>query len=276
MPKLPITPEWLRAPVSGRPVGVDRKENVLRGYVVAQLGPFKTPGRGEFDLSALAKIVELINAEPKGLKSRFAHPTESDDGLGKYLGRAKNASLEGDRVRADLHLAEASFKAPSGNLGGYVLDLAEQDPDALSSSLVLKVDKTYRIDEKGRRLQGPDGEDLPPLWMPEELHSSDVVDTGDAVDGILSAHRSAHRLSVDELPDAVLRRACELLDQQFGGQSREVIQARCEAWLSRYLNWRYGESVGQAPPDSPTSHHDTEFYRRKIRAKELDGFSRRG
>ena len=40
---------WLRAGISGKPVAIDRTARVLRGYVVAQKGPFKSEGRGEFD-----------------------------------------------------------------------------------------------------------------------------------------------------------------------------------------------------------------------------------
>jgi hypothetical protein len=74
-----------------------------------------------------------------------------------------------------------------GNLGGYVMDLAESDPDALSSSLVLQTEKVQILDEKGRPKKDDKGEDVPPVWLPTKLHASDVVDTGDAVDGFLSA-----------------------------------------------------------------------------------------
>jgi hypothetical protein len=214
-PFLPTT-KWLRSNVTAPLVSVDREHNVIRGYVVAQQGPFKTPGRGEFDEQSLKTIVKLINATPKGLKSRFAHPSLSEDGIGKFLGRAREARLDKDRVRADLHLDPSSFSTPSGDLGGYVMDLADSDPDAFSSSLVLKADKLKRTDKQGRPQKDEEGNELPPLWRPTELHASDVVDEGDAVDGFLST---------DSLPDAVLRRGAQLLDQQFGeGATRQRIR----------------------------------------------------
>lgn len=225
--------EWLRSNVTAPLVSVDRENKVIRGYVVAQSGPFKTPGRGEFDEQSLRKIVKLINATPKGLKSRFAHPSLSEDGIGKFLGRARDARLDKDRVRANLHLDPSSFSTPSGDLGGYVMDLAETDPDAFSSSLVLRIDKIKRTDKRGRPEKDEEGNDLPPLWRPTELHASDVVDEGDAVDGFLSADSL--------LPDAVLRRGAQLLDQQFPGATREVVEARCLAFLGRYLDWRYAD-----------------------------------
>src|SRR6185437_11194621 len=111
------------------------------------------------------------------------------------------------------------------------------DPEALSSSLVLKSDMEYRLDKQGRPLKDDDGNELPPLWRPTQLHASDVVDQGDAVDGFLSTS------GVDSLPDAAVRRGTELLDKQFAGQPRETIKARCLAWLDKYLNLRFGEDV---------------------------------
>lgn len=258
---LPAVPEWNSALATGRPIGVDDDKKVIRGYVVAQEGAFKSKGRGEFDLQSLRSIKKMMDEKPGGLKSRFSHPTMSDDGLGKFLGRSKNPFMDkimkpiGDGkfkelnvVRADLHLDPSSFTTPYGSLGQYVMDLAKSDPDALSSSLVLKADQEYRLDKQGRPLLDEEGEALPPLWRPKELHASDVVDTGDAVDGFLSVEGGTAKLSadvIDGLPDAAVRRGVELLDRQFAGQPPEVIRARCEAWLNRYLSYRFGEEVLQ-------------------------------
>lgn len=255
MPTLPKESDWLRANVTGKIVEVDRNAQVIRGYIVAQQGPFWTPDRGEFDKDGLKEIVKLMKAAPNGLKSRFAHPGVSSDGIGSYLGRAKDpwldkitardskGELKTDEivvVRADLHLDPTSRKTPNGDLGGYIMDLAESDPDALSSSLVTTPDQKYRTDAKGRPLKDDDGKKLPPLWHPLKLHATDMVDTGDAVDGLLSAK---HGLSIDGLPDAVVRQGAALLDRQFAGQTRDVIEARCTGWLQRYLDLRYGEPV---------------------------------
>jgi hypothetical protein len=126
---------------SDNQIGVDREKRIIYGRVVAELGPFKSPGRGEFSMQSLEKIVELGNAEPGGLRSRFKHPSASDDGLGKYLGRDKNFRLDGTKVRADFHIAKIAMKSPPEGggtpYGEYVLDLASNDPGALSSSWYL-------------------------------------------------------------------------------------------------------------------------------------------
>lgn len=251
--------QWLRAgefrPLGQAPVGVDREHQVVRGYVVAELGKFKTAGRGEFDAAALEKIVELGNAQPKGLKSRFGHPGLSADGLGKYLGRAKNFRLAdgGTKVRADLHLDPTSLRpSPEGGgtpLGEYVLALAESDPGAFSSSLVLRAEKIYTLDEQGRRKKGPDGNELPPLWKPTELHASDVVDTGEAVNDFLSSG-----LDLEALPDAGVRYAAGLLDQLFAGADRATVADRCTAFLDRYLSRRFGaDPMTTAPAPAPAA-----------------------
>lgn len=252
--------EWLRVRSGGQNLGVDREKDIIRGVILAQEGQFKSEGRGEFDEKALASILKLANEAPNGLKSRFCHPDLSNDGLGKFLGRMRDARLDviaaresrGELktnpvrvVRADLHLDPSSHKTPSGDLGGYIMDLAESDPDALSTSLVLQTEKQYRLDDRRRPVLDAEGNELPPLWHPTHLHGSDIVDTGDAVDGMLST------LDTDELPDAVLHRAAELMDRQFAGKDREFVAARCGAWLNRYLDRRYGEPLAPVPAVTP-------------------------
>lgn len=247
---VPKQPEWLRAGVKSSDVGVDRENNVVLGYVVAQEGPFKSQGRGEFDAKSLKKIVSLMRQNKQGTKARFGHPTLSDDGLGKYLGRAKNPRLDsvtverdGDivsllAVRADLHIADVAMAKKSDDsdlsLGEYVLRRAEDDSESFSSSLVLATDVEYRLDKDGRPETDANGDELPPLWRPLRIHASDVVDTGDAVDGFLSA-------DFPGLPDHMAREASQMLSNFLPGESREVVEARLQAFLSRALDWRFGD-----------------------------------
>jgi len=272
---LPEQSQWLRAGANSPPSGVDRETGVIYGYAVAEEGPFKSEGRGEFDKKSLREIVKLMKANgANGTKSRFTHPDLSNDGLGKFLGRARRPRMDVmDRdgqqvslVRADLHFDETALDEPIGGgrpLGDYVMALAENDPDALSSSLVLTVNEEYRIEKDGGPKRDEEtGEVLPPLWRPQAIHASDIVDTGDAVGSLLS---------VEGLPDAVVRQASALLDKQFAGCSREVVEARCRAYLARYLDNRFGR-LGPGPcptgalgdkcePDRVIHHHRDEFGR---------------
>lgn len=243
---MPAEPALLRPNLESllSAVGVDREAKVLRGYVVAQAGVFKDK-RGEFTEEGLNAIVNIINGKPKGVKVRFTHPSLSNDGLGKFLGRAKDARLDTAKngkgeeviaVRADLHFDQTALKEPPTGgrpLGEYILDLAESDPDALSSSIALFHDDLElrdKVDSEGKVQK-----DAPRVWIPHNLHASDLVDTGDAVDGLLS---------VDDLPDAAVRRGCELLDRVFDGQPAEVLKARSLSWLNKYIQLRHpGEAL---------------------------------
>ncbi len=179
---------WERLSVAAPALGVDRESRVIRGFVVAQAGAFRTPGRGEFDAPALSRVVELNNAARQGIKSRFSHPMPMGrDGIGSFLGRVTNARLDGDKVRADLHLAKSASKTPQGDLADYVMTLVEEDAAALGSSLVLTADKVRRLDQAGRPMLSADGHELAPLWRPTAVYAADLVDEGEAVrDGLLS------------------------------------------------------------------------------------------
>lgn len=249
---MPIAAEtdWLRANSSAGEIGVDREKNAIFGAVLAQEGAFKSEGRGEFDLKSLKQIVTLARKKPEGLKSRFGHPTLSNDGLGSYLGRIKNVRLDSVRVKRDdgpvlLHAVRGDLffdptaleTPPEGGrpLGDYVMARAESDPGAISSSLVLQADKEEQLDPKTKRpLLDAKGNPRSPLWRPTKLHASDVVFEGDAVDDLLS-----FGVDVDSMPDAIVRKASEMLDAAFGNATRDVVRARCLSWLDRYLATKF-------------------------------------
>lgn len=240
---------WLSAKsikVGGK---VDRERKALLGYVVAQEGPFKSDGRGEFNEKGLKKLAALMNKNPGGTKSRLSHPTMSDDGIGKFLGRAKNARMDSVKlnrngevvllhaVRADLYFDPSAFKTPNGDLATYVMDLAESDPDAISSSVVIDPQIEEQLDAKGRPILDEAGNPKPPLWYPLAIHASDIVDTGDAVDGLLSASG----IDFFGLPDGIARQGFEMLKKQFAGKSREFVKQHLSAWTDRALSMMYGE-----------------------------------
>jgi hypothetical protein len=170
------TTEYLRA--SASPVGVDDEGKVINGYVVAELGAFKT-GRGTFDRNSLQTIADLINGSPDGVIVNYGHHENvgSPEALDAFLGRAKNARVDGERVRADMHLNPVAFMSHTGGVsrGERLMQRAKSDPSSLATSLRVAVDKV-------RNGSGP------PIWKPLAIQSSDVVYIGDAVHtGLLSA-----------------------------------------------------------------------------------------
>lgn len=217
-------------------VGVDRDNKRLLGYVVAERGPFKSAGRGEFDTEGLRQIVAMANGGRMGLKSRFTHPGLSSDALGTHLGRSVNFRMDGDdKVRADLIFADAAFNGPKGNLAGYVMDMAEQDHEAIGSSLVIDPNKVIRKGADGSTLKDESGKELPPLWFPKKLYASDIVDEGDATKSLLST-----AVDIEQLEDAHIRQVFEILNTTFAGQDRATVESRVTAFLGRYLSHRFG------------------------------------
>lgn len=247
---MPVQPEWMKVVRKGLPSEtvpasekrVDRDSHVIRGYVVAEEGEMKD-GRGHFSRRSIEKLIEIgQSAGESGAKMRFQHPDSSDDGLGKYLGRGKNfrahESADGRLMAiADAHLSEASSVSPSGDLRNYVETLAEEAPDQFGTSIVGKFDW---FDAKGRKLDRSQmlsyWDEMPGVveWIPNELHASDVVAEGNAVQALFPAE------SLSALPDGLVHQASAGLDQLFAGQPREVVETRCMAFLKRYVDNRYG------------------------------------
>lgn len=125
--------------------GGDYGAGIIRGFAVITRG--EALGHEMWcDAVFLGQVADALNALPDGVKSRFTHPDMSSDGLGNYLGRAKNARVDGDVVRADLHFQEVAHKAPDGDLAGYVMDLADADHKAFGASIVFWHDDDAEIE----------------------------------------------------------------------------------------------------------------------------------
>jgi len=155
---------------------VDHNEKVIFGAAVATIGEAK--GHGVFlDEMTIMQVEELGNAAKFGVKMRFGHPGMSAEKLGAYLGRAKNFNIEGDRVRADLYIDDTSFDTPNGNLGKYILDMAEKNPDQFGLSMVVDVD---------HELENPEDEDSRYMLRVKKLYSVDAVDEPAANEGLFS------------------------------------------------------------------------------------------
>lgn len=166
----------------GGDVRVIKERDVIAGFAVVTKG-MTHDKRGEFDDASLEAVVNLGNKSRLGIKSRFGHPNMSSTALGTFLGRAENFRRDGDVVRADLHIDPTAHETPGGDLAKYVMNLAECDPNAFGSSMVIYWDEEYRKDEKGQVMAGEDGAPLPPLIRVNKLFAVDVVDDPAANNG---------------------------------------------------------------------------------------------
>lgn len=196
--------------------GGDYGAGLIKGAAVITRGP--ALGHDMWiDAVMLKQVVKAINAEPTGSKSRFAHPTMSGDGLGKVLGRYRDADMDGNIVRADLHMMESAHKTPDGDLAGYVMDLAEEDPLAFGNSIAFSPDlgaeELFRAKhtDKDGRFKSPDEDNASNFTHARlaELVAVDAVDEPAANPGGLF-HRG-HEIALEA--DAAIAYALGLTNE---------------------------------------------------------------
>ena len=176
-------------------VSVDRDQHIIYGVSAAQA--VEALGHDMLlDGKTIAQVVEHGNAARNGVKSRFTHPGLSSTGLGKYLGRMRNFRQEGDKAVADLHIADSAFKTPEGDLGTYVMDMAEHDPDMFGMSMVIQGRRVWTLADgsemdvedfkEGRRPESATTEK--PVIRVKQLMAVDAVDEPAANrDGLFAA-----------------------------------------------------------------------------------------
>ncbi len=218
------------------PARVDRKASIIYGANLMQLGDINDNRPFSVDQKTLQQAQELASRSGNGLKARYTHPNMSNDGMGSYLGRWKNLRIEGDKLRGDLHIADAAFSSPQGDLATYVMDLAESDPEAFGVSLHVQNDMMNL-----KQWEDSGSDDKPERW-PMRFTG---VRAGDIVD-----HPAATRGGLFSM-DADLRnlpaQATSLLHTYFGDAPESAVRARIDAFLSRYF----------ANQETPTVSTDT-------------------
>jgi hypothetical protein len=219
--------------------GVDREKGVIRGFAVMTKG-FVNDARGwEIDEITLDQVIQAGNHLTIGLKSRFGHPMMSSEALGTFLGRVRNFGKEGDVVRADLYFDESAYKTPDGDLATYVMDLAENDPEAFGASVVLleyDLEEQFEADGKTPK-KDANGNPLPERLRVAKLSSVDVVDEPAANEGFFGKF----------FPDNVKLSAglAEFLDRFI--QNPEAVE-KAGAFLRRYQNIRVDENKKENEP----------------------------
>jgi hypothetical protein len=215
----------LRAPAAL----VDERAGRILGAKIIQAGDTNDDRPITIDGETLAQVVALGNQPNRGIKARFAHPSMSDDGLGRYIGRWTDFRLsdDGQAVLADLAIAESSHETPEGDLGAYVLELAKDDPEAFGVSIVSGPDaeamETLRKDL-------PDGARVP-LRL-SKLRAADFVDEPAATRGGL--------FSMDPTdPRSLAAIAAQIIDTHFADSDPEDVLERFARMLARH----YGRKV---------------------------------
>lgn len=193
-------------------------------------------------ISRLVKIAETRHGE-NGHQVRFGHPGMCDQVLGSYAGRAKNIRQRGNQVIADIHLSAAAENAPGkGNLRQYILDLAQEDSQAIMMSIVFTPGEHYFINSDGSR-EVWTGDEAQVKFMADladmdrvlyetvmDWHFTDFVDQGANTTDLFRDNRGNELLSA---------KAFEFLDSnpavwEILARQPEIV----EQFVSKYENYR--------------------------------------
>lgn len=219
------------------PTGGLYDAGIIRGCAVITRG--EALGHGMWcDRVFLTQVATAIELSGEGLKARFTHPGLSGDGLGKFIGRFFNASVDGDIVRADLHLAQSATDTPDGDLAGYVLQLAAEDPAAFGTSIVFQHDPETEeqfVEANGgyEKWLSPDPDNVQNYYHCRlgELLACDAVDEPAANPGGLF-HRAQE---IPQGAEALLNFALGLSAEKPAGTCFDVDPDRAAAFVTRYL-----------------------------------------
>ncbi len=265
------------------PSGSDSVDATGGRYGAGIIRRFSVISRGEalghgfwIDATALQQCADSINASANGLKSRFTHPSLSGDGMGKLLGRAFDAEVDGDRVLADLHILQSAHDTPDGDLAGYVMGLAAEDPEGFGASIAFEHDEeaeelfftenggTVETNDEGFTKWNSEGFEPPDDQNSQkyrhmrlkELRAVDVVDEPAA-----NPKGLFHREGVELLRDgeALLDFALGISEKPPVLSSLSIAPERLKGFLSRYAKQRQLQlavKLGQQPAPKPQEPAD--------------------
>ena len=245
-PALKTKPRLLRAnPAKGiKSVSIDPQggyygAGLIRGVSVITEG--EASGHDMWIDSVFTQdVADAINTSSDGVKARFTHPGLSGDGLGKMLGRVKDASVVGGRVLGDMHIMPSAHETPDGDLAAYVMKLAEDDPTAFGVSISFQSDldaEAAFCDEhlgKGGDFVSPDKANAKnhPHARLFDLRAADVVDDPAAnPDGLF--HRGQE---IAQEAEAVLCYSFGLSDTPPVTREFDIDPDRISGFVKRFLN----------------------------------------
>lgn len=240
----PPQTDMFRTSLSTGAERVDRKNKIIFGANLMQTGDLNDERDWTVDDGTLSNALQLMQRGNNGAKARFTHPNMSADGMGSYLGRWKNPRIDGGTLRADLHLAESAFKSPNGDLGTYVMDMAEEDPEAFGISLATRINREEMEKLKLEKKSADENwSGRTPLRF-RSVHAADVVDEPAATRG---GFFSLSEVDNRNLP----AQATVLLDSYFSDAEPEVVTARINGFLATYFKTKGHQMPDQTPAPEP-------------------------
>lgn len=146
------------------------------------------------DDAFIDQVSDDLQANESGIKVRFTHPDMSGDGLAKGMGRAFYRKKKKDKVYADIHFWKSAHGGPDGDLAGYVLQRASEDPSSFGMSISFQQDAEAQLEfveehSDGGAFGSPDPNNLDnlPHVRLAKLRAADFVDEPAAnPDGLFS------------------------------------------------------------------------------------------
>tara|TARA_R100001244_G_C5165063_1_gene131353 strand:+ start:381 stop:1517 length:1137 start_codon:yes stop_codon:yes gene_type:complete len=202
---------------------VDRENNIIKGMTLIQADREALGHELFIDMSFIRSVVKQGKATGDvGLKARNDHPSACFSSMGSQIGRFKNFRTVENKAVADLHLAPFAFESnPQGNIGEFLMDVAENDPDIMGNSIVFTMSEAKEFTPG----ENDDPEALEfqfPHARLEKLHGCDVVDQGAATDGMFS---------VFGRPDYMAEQALKLV-----GEHEELFRTALEPLVTKLMD----------------------------------------
>lgn len=190
---------------------VDKEKRIISDVILCQVGEAKG-----HDVHLEQSFIEdgIAYAQKHhakiGMKCRFGHPAMSNDALGTEVGRYHNFRVVDDKMVADLHVyASANLSPTHPGAGDWILSMAEEDPNAIMTSIVFTVDHFYQYQDKlkfkvVRSEYGWESAQKGFKFNPnekvyvamDELWGNDLVDEGAATDKLFSAVANPDKFAV--------------------------------------------------------------------------------
>jgi hypothetical protein len=167
------------------PIGkIDKDNGIIYGVSVIT-GNREASGHEMYvDDVMVDQVVEHGSQNKEGLKARFDHPNPCGGSMGTVVGRFKNFRRDGLQARADLYLLASAADSPAGDYRTYILNLAEEDPNAFATSIVFRSGEAEEFSPNDY----PHLDENDPFFYPhariKSLTHCDVVDEGAANDGL--------------------------------------------------------------------------------------------
>jgi len=163
---------------------VDFDNRVIREVVLIEPNREAT-GHGMYvDQTMVNQVVEQGQAGAEiGFKARFDHPNACTTSMGTQLGRLRNFKLKGNKAVADLHIAEFTKHSPNGDMGKWLLNVANEDPDQVGFSIVFSQAESVSFEPS----DGDDADDAKfryPHARIDQFYGADVVDEGAATSSL--------------------------------------------------------------------------------------------